>query len=111
MDNVMSNRRSDEQLEAILAETGLWVVNGHQGRALCFAASLQRAMERSAEFAASGAVVVAICRLPSDNIIVFPGQIERLRKLTASRELASVGGARTERMNGTAGHLAEAAHS
>jgi hypothetical protein len=78
-----SNCRSDEQLEAILFETGQWVVNGQQGQVLCFAASLGRAIDRAAEFAISGAVVVAIRRIPPDDIIVFPGQIERLRKLAA----------------------------
>ena len=86
MKNVHSNRRSDEQLEALLYETGHWVVNGNQGQVLGFAASLGRAIERSAEYAASGAVVVAICQLPSDSIIVFPGQIERLRGILAVRE-------------------------
>jgi hypothetical protein len=89
MDNA-SNCRADEQLEAILCETGNWVVNGQQGRPLCFAASLRRALDRSAVFAASGAVVVAICRLPSDNIIVFPGQIERLRNIIAAREFGPI---------------------
>ena len=42
MDNVRSNRRSDEQLEAILWEGGHWVVNGQQGHPLCFAASLRQ---------------------------------------------------------------------
>jgi hypothetical protein len=88
MDNVRSNRRSDEQLEAMLWETGHWVVNGHQGRVLGSAASLRQAIARSATYAASGAVVIAICRLPSDNIIVFPGQIERLRSRIAVNELA-----------------------
>ena len=65
------------------------MVNGQQGQVLCFAASLQRAIVRSGEFAASGAVVVAICRLPSDNIIVFPAQIERLRKCLAKSEMSA----------------------
>ena len=78
MENLRSNRRSDEQLEAIMWETGHWVVNGPQGRVLGSAANLRHAIDKWAVFAASGAVVVAICRLPSDNIIVFPGQIDRL---------------------------------
>lgn len=81
------SHRSDEQLEAILSETGHWVVNGQQGQALCFAASLRRAIERSVELAASGAVVTRICRLPSDNIIVLPVQIARLRQMIAVREV------------------------
>jgi hypothetical protein len=76
-----SNRRTDEQLQAIIRETGHWAVTGQQGSVLCFAASLARAIDRAAEFAASDAVVIAIRRLPSDDIIVFPGQIERLRMM------------------------------
>jgi hypothetical protein len=90
MDTMQSNRRSDRQLEAILRETGHWVVNGQLGQVLCFAASLGRALDRSSEYAASGAVVVAICRLPSDNIIVFPEQIGRLQKLIAAHELVPI---------------------
>jgi hypothetical protein len=86
MVNVRSNRRSDEQLEAILSETGHWVVNGQQGQPLCFVASLRQAIDKSAAYAMSGAVVVAIVRLPSDNIIVFPAQIERLRKTVVDGE-------------------------
>src|ERR1700722_13545721 len=90
MYNVRSNRRSDEQLEAILSETGHWVVNCQQGQALCFAASLRQAIDKSAAYAMSGAVLVSICRMPSDNIIVFPDQIDRLRKIATVRELAPI---------------------
>jgi hypothetical protein len=38
---------------------------------LGYAASLLQAIDRSAKFSAPGAVVVAICRLPSDNIDIF----------------------------------------
>jgi hypothetical protein len=88
MDNLGPNHRSDEQLEAILYETGHWVVNGQGGRALCFATSLRHAMERPIKYGISGATVVAICRLPSDNIIVFSEQIFRLRKFISERDLA-----------------------
>jgi hypothetical protein len=88
MDNLQSSRRSDEQLEAILCETGHWVVNGRQGQVLCYAASLRQAIDRSEEFSVSGAVVIAICRLPFDNIILFPEQIDRLRRGIV-RELVS----------------------
>ena len=46
-----------------------------------------RAMDRAAEFAVSGAVVTAICRMPSNDVIVFSEQIERLRKIIAVREV------------------------
>ena len=81
-----SSWRSDEQLAAMLHDTSDWAVAGQRGQPLCSAASLGRAMERAVEYAASGAVVVAIRRLPSDDIIVFPEQIERLRKIIADRE-------------------------
>ena len=84
MENI-PNRQTDEQLEAILAETGHWAVNGKRGHVLFTAATLRRALDKSAQLSASGAVVIAICRLPSDNIIVFPEQIERMQKLIAGR--------------------------
>ena len=81
MDGNLSKRRSDEQLVAILRESGHWVVNGESGRVLCFAPSLIVAIDRAATFAASGAVVEQLARLPYDNIIVLPDQIRRLRKI------------------------------
>jgi len=80
------NRRTDEQLEVILAETGHWVVYGKRGRVLFTAPTLRRALDKSVQLSASGAVVIAICRLPSDNIIVFPEQIERMQKIIAGRD-------------------------
>ncbi len=89
MDNfVASSRRTDEQLEALLDEAGHWVVNGRQGRVLCSAASLRRAIDRAHEYGLSGAVVTAICRLPSDNIVIFAEQINRLRSIIAVQEIA-----------------------
>jgi hypothetical protein len=81
------NRKSDEQLEAILFETAVWTVNGRNGWVMCTAPSLRRALDRAADFAASGAVIVAICRTPGDNIIVFETQAKRLRNLCAGREV------------------------
>ena len=89
MDNFLPNRHSDEQLEAILCETGHWVVNGRQGQVLCDAASLRQAIDRSKELSDSGATVIAICRLPSDNIVVFSEQIARLQQKIIVRELIS----------------------
>jgi hypothetical protein len=80
MDRERSNSRSDERLEAILCETSNWAVKGSHGRVLGFAASLGRALQRSLEYSRSGATVTTICRLPLDNIVIFPAQIERLRK-------------------------------
>jgi hypothetical protein len=90
MDNFLSNRRSDEQLDAILCDTGHWAVNGRQGRVLCYATSLRQAIDRSEKFSAPGTVVIAICRLPSDNIVIFAEQIDRLRRGITVRELIPV---------------------
>lgn len=87
MENI-PNRRTDEQLEAILSETGHWVVYGKRGEVLFTAPTLRRALDKSAQLSASCAVVIAICRLPSDNIIIFPEQIERMRKIIAGRSPA-----------------------
>jgi hypothetical protein len=85
MDQSGSTHRTDQQLEAVLCETGEWVIHGKNGRVLCFAASLQLAITRAAEYAVSGAVVVALSRASQD-IVVFPGQMERLRKMIAGHE-------------------------
>jgi hypothetical protein len=82
------NPRTDEQLEAILAERSHWAINGQQGCVLGFAGNLQQAIDRAADYAASGAIVVSVVRLPTDNIIILPEQIIRLRKLIAGREVA-----------------------
>jgi hypothetical protein len=78
--------RTDDQLDCILCEVGNWVVSGRAGQVLCHAPSLRQAIDRASEYAASGAVVIALCRLPSDNIVVFADQMSRLRKIIAGRE-------------------------
>ena len=81
------NRRTDEQLDAILHETALWTINGRNGQSLGTALCLRQALDKAADFAASGAVVVAVCRTPGDTIIIFEAQADRLRKLCAGREV------------------------
>ena len=81
MDILGQSHRSDEQLEAILFETGHWAVNGQHGQVLGYAASLEQAVKRSASFSLSGARVIAISRLPFDNIVIFPEQVGRLRRI------------------------------
>jgi hypothetical protein len=84
------SRRSDDQLDAILFETATWTVNGRNGQVLCTAPSLRQALNRAAGYATSGAVVIAICRLPADNVIVFAAQAERMRKVLAGREVPPI---------------------
>jgi hypothetical protein len=90
MDQTRANHRTDAQLEAILCETGHWVVNGQQGQPLCFATSLRQAIYRSVVCALSGSALGTICRLPSDNIIVLPPQFDRIRKIIAGRETPAI---------------------
>jgi hypothetical protein len=80
------NYRSDEQLDTILFETATWTINGLNSQILGTAPSLRQALDIAASFTASGVVVVALCRKPADNVIVFPPQTKRLRKLCAGRE-------------------------
>jgi hypothetical protein len=59
-------------------------VNGRQGQLLCRTASLRLAIDRAADFSRSGEAVTAI---PSDNIIIFLEQIDRLRRTFEDQEL------------------------
>src|SRR5471030_56801 len=87
MNNLLSTSyKTDEQLDSMLCEVSNWAVNGRAGEVLCHAPSLRQAIERATEYAASGAVVIALCRLPSDNIVIFADQTKRLRKIIAGRE-------------------------
>jgi hypothetical protein len=74
---------TDDQLAATLDETGEWMVDGRQGKVLCHAASLRKAMHRAAHYAASETEVIAACRAPDDNIM---SQMERLRMIVARLE-------------------------
>jgi len=87
MDVVQPNRRTDEQLVALLNEPSNWTVSGRNGAILCSASSLGNAIDRASEYARRGAVVIALCRLPFDNVVIFPAQIDRLRKIRAGLEV------------------------
>jgi hypothetical protein len=89
-DNESSSYRTDEQLQAILHDTANWVIHGRAGFALGHAASLHEALGKSSKVAQSGATLAAITRLPSDNIIIFPAQIDRLRKIVAGLEVPAI---------------------
>jgi hypothetical protein len=88
--NQSSNYRTDEQLQSILHDTAKWVIHGRAGFALGHAASLQEALDKFSKLAQAGATISAITRLPSDSIIVFPGQVERLRQIVAGRDVPAV---------------------
>jgi hypothetical protein len=88
MDNQRKTCRTDEQLHAILCETGDWSVTGLQGQILCMAASLERAIQRAAEYSASDAVVTGLTRLPAGDIVVPAAQIRSLRRHISEPEAA-----------------------
>jgi hypothetical protein len=78
------NTLTDKQLVSILDEPGTWVVTGRNGNQhLCFTLSLRAAIERGRTFARAGAIVHALCRQPSDNVIVLSPQMCRLAMLIA----------------------------
>jgi hypothetical protein len=87
MSQTTETYRTNDQLEALLYETGNWAVYGQQGRVLCLAASLHRAIQRTALYAFSGAVVTAVCRLPPNGITVMPTQLAMLRDFARATEL------------------------
>jgi hypothetical protein len=84
----LPNARTDDELVGILDEPETWIVTS-QGRRLCFTASLRTAIERGSTFAHSGAIVTTLSR-QSDNVIVPPSQMCRLRKLIADRVMPVV---------------------
>jgi hypothetical protein len=90
MNGKQNSRRTDLQLEDILYDTCQWTINGPDGQAIGFAASLRRAIDRETQFGIIGAVVSALTRHPFDNIIVLPDQIARLRKVVAGRETPAI---------------------
>lgn len=78
--------RTDEQLRAMLNEPGTWVVHGHGDRVFGVGGSLRRAIDRASNYAQSGAVVVAIARVPPNRIFVFHDQLVRLMALIRGEE-------------------------
>ena len=84
------DRWTDEQLEAILDDTGHWAVNGQQERVPGFGVSLRHAINRYYEFGSSGAVVTSVRRRSPDNIVVLPAQVARLQKIIATQEIEAV---------------------
>jgi len=90
MVKIQVNHRTDEELEVILHHGANWNVNGQHGQVLGVAQSLRQAIDNAQDYALTGSVVVAVCRLPRDNIIVLPPQIDRLCKIIAGRETLTI---------------------
>jgi hypothetical protein len=77
---------TDAQLETVLYETGNWMVDDIQGRHLCWVPSLRLALEVATDYARTMPAVVTLSRAPVDDVVIFPGQVERLRKIAATLE-------------------------
>jgi hypothetical protein len=80
--------RTDDELRDILDEPGTWVIHGHGDRVFGVGGSLRRALDRAAGFARSGAVVVAVARVPPTRIFIFHDQIVRLIDAVRQEDLA-----------------------
>ena len=80
--------RSDEQLASILDEPGTWVIHGHNYQVFGVGNTLRRALDRATKYAHSGAVVVAVARVPPNRIFVFHDQIIRLLQQVREQEFA-----------------------
>jgi hypothetical protein len=91
-----STRRSDEQLGLILYETANWTVTGSQNVVFCEAASLRLALDKAADFTASGQEVVALVRGRPAEIVVFSGQLQKLMDRPSESDVRAIAaGART----------------
>ncbi len=86
MTQTLPGYRTDQQLEAMFYETGNWVVNGHRQRVLCAAMSLRCAIERATAYTEAKESVLAVSRLPHEDIILFPRQIARIAQLTREHD-------------------------
>ncbi len=88
MENREPIRRTDEQLRGMLDEPGTWVVHGHNQQVFGVGSTLRHALERASRYAQSGAVVVAVARVPPNRIFVFHNQIIRLIEQIREHEFA-----------------------
>ncbi|MGA3000750.1 MAG: hypothetical protein ABSE20_03400 [Acetobacteraceae bacterium] len=79
--------RTDEQLKMMLDEPGTWVVHGHGDRVFGVGGCLRRAIDRASNYAQSGAIVVAVARVPPNRIFVFHDQLVRLIAAIREEEL------------------------
>jgi len=67
---------------------GTWVVHGHSHQVLGVGSTLRRAIDRAIRDGKSGAVVVAVARVPPNRIFVFHDQIVRLLEQIREQEYA-----------------------
>jgi hypothetical protein len=77
-DHISSARRADEELLTIMDQITKWTVNGRAGCVLRTLPSLREALRAVFEHEATGQPVLAICRQPGDEIILFREQVARL---------------------------------
>jgi hypothetical protein len=70
--------RADDELRDMLDEHGTWVVHGHNQQVFGVGRTLRHALDRATRFAHSGAVVVAVTRMPPNRIFVLHDQIVRI---------------------------------
>jgi hypothetical protein len=87
MKDITRSERSDEQLEAIIAETGDWVLVGTNDQLICRAASFGHAIDQALDQMFGPNVVIALVRRPCDHIVVFTDQMFRIWERIVTREM------------------------
>jgi hypothetical protein len=76
--DIVSSRRTDDQLQFMMDQTAEWTVNGRAGVALGLRQSLREALRAVLEHEAGGYHVFAVCAQPDDAIVIFREQVVRL---------------------------------
>jgi hypothetical protein len=79
MNESETTRRTDAELITIIDENVAWSVRDEFGTVVEWAASLRGALAIVADVEREGRKIVALSQGQDDRIIVFRGQIERLR--------------------------------
>src|SRR3954468_11867352 len=79
--------RTDEQLMAMLFETGHWTVNNHAGITLCITANLHESLYRAGQYERYAPIIDGITRLSGDKIGISPPQIRRLMSMVRRTRL------------------------
>ena len=75
-----TTRRTDAELIAILDDAAAWAAHDEQGKVAAWAPNLRMALAWTAELGCEGRTIVALTQGQNDRVIVFRGQMERLRE-------------------------------
>ena len=79
MNESETTRRTDAELILILNDAAAWVVRDERGASMGRTTSLRAALCVASAFRRAGHETIALTQEQNDRIIVFGGQMERLR--------------------------------